>query len=150
MPCTGCRHVRREAPGSIPLPSSASHTRATTRTTRRPSTGHPPGTTREPPPATIATIARMIPAAHIHARRPGGGGRPAAAAADVLIHQPVPKKKAKWRIRGCGATSSSPRPQASDRTLCAPNGVLRGLVKVCQANLRRWGKVRRKVEVGLP
>jgi hypothetical protein len=76
------RMHRERPPGCIPLYlvrlAHAIHHPPST--TRRPSTGHPPGTTREPPPATIATIARMIPAAHIHARRPGGGGRPAAAA----------------------------------------------------------------------
>lgn len=67
----------------------ASHTRATTR--------RPPATTRVPPPAH-----------HPHAT--GGRGSTCGCAADVLIHPPVPKKKAKWRIRGCGATRSSPRP----------------------------------------
>jgi hypothetical protein len=71
------RMHRERPPGCIPLPSSASHTRATT----RPPAGQAPATRQAPaPPATIATIARMIPAAHTRARRPGGGGRPAAAA----------------------------------------------------------------------
>jgi hypothetical protein len=94
-------------------------------------------------PAACRTHASRTATACQHADRPPTGGRgfDLRRAADVLIHPPVPKKKAKWRIRGCGAHAVARGHRASDRTLCAPNGVLRGLVKVCQANLRGWGIV---------
>ena len=116
----------------------------------------PPPHAREPPARHQASAVtrhphastgiRMPAACLTHASRStGGAGVDLRCAADVLIHPPVPKKKAKWRIRGCGAHAVARGHRASDRTLCAPNGVLRGLVKVCQANLRGWGKVRRNV-----
>jgi hypothetical protein len=120
-------------PGCIPPPVPPSHTRAT-----RP----PPGIRRHPATACQPRGIRMPAACRTHASRSTGGrGFDLRCAADVLIHPPVPKKKAKWRIRGCGAHAVARGHRASDRTLCAPNGVLRGLVKVCQANLRGWGIV---------
>ena len=120
------RMHRERLPQSIPPPVPPSHTRATAVTRLPHATGLQPHASRMP-----------------HACQPQhrGEGVDLRRAADVLIHPPVPKKKAKWRIRGCGAHAVARGHRASDRTLCAPNGVLRGLVKVCQANLRGWGIV---------
>ena len=66
-------------------------------------------------PRTREPTACQAPATHLlcgyaYTRSTGGAGVDLRCAADVLIHPPVPKKKATWRIRGCGATRSSPRP----------------------------------------
>jgi hypothetical protein len=116
------------------------HRRDAPRMSPRMSGGSPDASSPPRTPRTREPTACQAPATHLlcgYADRPPTGGRgfDLRRAADVLIH---PLNGAFVAVAPHAVARGH---RASDRTLCAPNGVLRGLVKVCQANLRGWGIV---------